>query len=431
MRRIFRLLVSPFTIPARHYFWGALMIVLFTSWVVIDQVGNRWNFAGGELHQDVMARWGAPIDQPAPSARFVESGAVFSTLEKLPFDSQELKLKAKMNYRKRGLVYFSGFEFAFEGRYRLTNPRAKAIDAVFVFPIQANQNRILLSDLSFTIDGQLEAIPLHSRRNKLVWTGRIEPQKSVSFEIKLNGQGLDRFRYLLDPAMTARNVDVLIDVEGGENYDYPNAVIPAHRIETEAGNLRLSWHFDSLESGVPIGLLLPSETSFDAVIITMTLRAWAPFAVMFVISVFLARINHRHITRHDTYFMSAVYSFFFILLPYLAAYMNFYIAYFLCVVVIGFLLDVCIKRMTGIGRLASIGLICALLVIPTAAVIFEEHTGLIYCIEILAGLAALSALMGQPYFRELIEDLTRKPDPNSGHNSDQEIITNGEQHARG
>ena len=310
MRSFFRALVCPFTIPARHYFWGGLLIVLFTSWVVIDQVGNRWNFAGSELHQDVMARWGAPIDQPAPSARFVESGAVFSTLEELPFDSQELKLKAKMNYRKRGLVYFSGFEFSFQGHYRLTNPRAKAIDAVFVFPIQSNQNRILLSDLSFTIDGHAETIPMHSRRDKLVWTGRIEPQKSVLFKIELKGQGLDRFKYLLDPAISARNVDVVIDVEGGDNYDYPNAVVPAHRIETKPGHISLSWHFDSLESGVPIGLLLPSETSFDAVIITMTLRAWAPFAVLFVISVVLARINQQHITRHDAYFMSAVYSFF-------------------------------------------------------------------------------------------------------------------------
>ena len=61
MRRFIRVLLCLFTVPARHYFWGGLLIVLFTSWVVVDQVGNRWNFAGGELRQDVMARWGAPI----------------------------------------------------------------------------------------------------------------------------------------------------------------------------------------------------------------------------------------------------------------------------------------------------------------------------------------------------------------------------------
>ncbi|MFT5445198.1 MAG: hypothetical protein ACI9DC_000358 [Gammaproteobacteria bacterium] len=202
MRRLLWVLLLPLTVPARHYFWGALSIVAFTSWVVMAQVGDRWDFAGSALRDDVMARWGAPIDQPAPSARFVESGAVFSVLEKLSFDSQELEFSAKMSYRKRGLVYYSGFEFGFDGRYRLTNPTAKAIDAVFLFPIQADQNRILLSDFAFAVDGNAEVIPLHSHRDKLVWTGRIEPRATVAFEIRLRGQGPDCFRYVLDPAMS-------------------------------------------------------------------------------------------------------------------------------------------------------------------------------------------------------------------------------------
>lgn len=409
MRRIIRLVLSPFTVPAQHYFWGALFIVLFTSWVVVEQVGDRWDFAGGQLHQDVMARWGAPIDQPAPSARFVESGAVFSALETLPFGSQQIKLTSKMNYRKRGLVYFSGFEFGFTGRYQLTNPRAKAIDAVFVFPIQADQNRILLSDLAFSVDGEAKTIPLHSRRDKLVWTGRIEPHASVLFDISLHGQGLDRFRYLLDPDLSARNVDLEIDIEGGDNFDYPAAVVPAHSIKNEGDHIRLSWHFDALESGVPIGVLLPSETSFDSVITTMARRAWAPFVVLFAIALLLAHFRKRSIARHDAYFLAAIYSFFFILLPYLAAYLSFYLAYLVSFSVIALLLMLCLQRITEAGRMTSLGLIVALLLIPTLAVIFVEHTGLIYCLEILAGLVLASTALGKVEFRELIEELTRAP----------------------
>jgi hypothetical protein len=431
MRKFLRVLFSPFTVPAHHCFWGGLLITLFTSWVVVDQVGNRWNFAGGELRQDVMARWGAPIDQPAPSARFVESGAVFSTLEALPFDSQQLKLSAKMSYRKRGLVHFSGFEFGFDGRYRLTNPRSKPIDAVFVFPIQADQNRILLSDLAFTVDGKAESIPLHSRRDKLVWTGRIEPRSTVTFGIRLRGQGLDRFRYLLDPAMSARNVDLQIDVEGGDNFDYPPAVVPAHSIEQDDGHVKLIWHFDSLESGVPVGLLLPSETSFDSVITTMARRAWAPFVVLFAITVMLARYRGQPMARQDAYFLAAIYSFFFILLPYLAAYMNFYVAWLISVALIGSLLDICLQRITAAGRVVSGGLIGALLVLPTTAVIFEQHTGLIYCLEILAGLALLTVLMGKPRFRQVVEELTRMPPPASTEvtPSEHTLPAEGENHA--
>ena len=261
----------------------------------------------------------------------------------------------------------------------------------------------------YSVDGEAETIPLHSRRDKLVWTGRIAPHATVSFQIRLRGQGLDRFRYVLVPAMSARNVDLVIDIEGGDNFDYPRAVVPAHTISNNDGHIRLSWHFDSLASGVPIGLLLPSENSFDAVITTMALRAWAPFSLLFAIVVLLAHFGARSIARHDAYLLAATYSFFFILLPYLAAYMNFYIAYALSAAIIGSLMHVCLQRICAAGRIASVGLIGASLLVPSVAVIFEQHTGLIYCIEILAGLALISVLMGNQRFREVIDELTRVP----------------------
>ena len=106
-----------------------------------------------ELRQDVMERWGAPITQPAPSVRYVESGSVFNTLQALPLDRQAITLDADMNYRKRGLVYFSGFEFRFRGLYGISNPEPHAIDVVFVFHVHAEKNRILLSDRTFLING--------------------------------------------------------------------------------------------------------------------------------------------------------------------------------------------------------------------------------------------------------------------------------------
>lgn len=411
MRRLFQTLFTPVSVPARHYFWGGFLAVVFTGWVMDTQLGHRWDFAGADLRRDVMERWGAPIDQPAPSARFVESGAVFSTLEALSFDAQQLTLNAGMSYRKRGLVHFSGFEFGFDGTYRLTNPEIRPIDAVFVFPIQSDRNRILLSDLEFSVDGEPESIPLHSRRDKLVWTGRIEPNASVVFRIRFRGQGLDRFRYVLDPALEARNVELTVEVTGGETYDYPPGVVPAHIIEAEDGRVRLQWKFDALESGVPIGLLLPSETSFDEVIKTMARRAWATYALFFALMVVLVRVKERRLARTDAYLVSAQYAFFFVLLPYLAAYMNFYVAFTCSAVLVGALLQLSLRRITDAHPLWCVAGIVSLLLVPCAAVVSQQHTGLIYCIEILAGLAVLSMLMGRSGFRSLVQDVSGSPLP--------------------
>ena len=90
------------------------------------------------------------------------------------------------------------------------------------------------------------------------------------------------------------------------------------------------------------------------------------------------------------------------------------------------MLDGCLQRVTAAGRRASAGLIAALLIVPTAAVIFEEHTGLIYCLEILAGLVLLSVWMGKAGFRELVEDLTQLSEPSTtGRN----LTEQGESHA--
>ena len=43
----------------------------------------------------------------------------------------------------------------------------------------------------------------------------------------------------------------------------------------------LGWSYASLESGVPIGVILPSETYFDGVIHTMIRRAWPTFVLWF------------------------------------------------------------------------------------------------------------------------------------------------------
>jgi hypothetical protein len=51
------------------------------------------------------------------------------------------------------------------------------------------------------------------------------------------------------------------------------------------------------------------------------------------------------------------------------------------------------------------GTIAALLVVPTFAVVLERHTGLVYALEILAGLAALMVLSMRPAVRAALERL--------------------------
>ena len=404
--------------PGRYFFWGSLIIVLFSALVISLQITDRRGFANGELRRDVMERWGAPIVQPAPSVRYVESGSVFNTLHALPLDRQQITLDADMNYRKRGLVYFSGFEFDFRADYAISNPEPHAIDVVFVFPVHAEKNRILLSDRAFLVNGQAADITLAESSDKLVWTGQLERDETAEFHIAFKGRGLDHFAYSLDPSLPVNGFSLDINIGGGDNYDYAAGVVPAHSVVVEDDQVALGWRFPSLESGVPVGVILPSETSFDSIIVTMIRRSWTTFTLFFAGIVALSLNTERRLLRHESYLIASAYAFFFVLLPYLAAYMNFYAAYVLTVLVLGCLLQLYLERtLSRSVRYPAAGLILALLFLPTLAVILQRFTGLIYSLEILAGLALVMLLTTKPAFRSILYQLESFAQPQESQNA--------------
>lgn len=153
------------------------VVLLFTTAVIASQVESRDDFASGELKTEAEDRWGAPVDQPAPSLRAVPSGTVFVDLAPLPLERQHVTVDAHMNYRKRGLRYFSGFDFTFTGEYAAKNRAPHDVDVVFVFPLEVNKAQVLLSELSFLVDGQPQ--PLELGRRATGWCGPAESLRAA------------------------------------------------------------------------------------------------------------------------------------------------------------------------------------------------------------------------------------------------------------
>ena len=391
---------------ARTHAMVAVTLLIVVVATMAGQVSRRSTFASTELHDDVMDRWGTPITQAAPSVRFVEHGAVFHELEPLPLSQQRVHVDAAMNYRKRGLVYFSGFDFSFHGDYAFVNDRPYPIDVAFVFPLDVERDRVLLSDLRFAVDGQDLNVTLQEGADRLLWTGRVEPQQAVQVVIAYRGRGLDAFRYVLDPALPVRGLDLTLAMKGGSNFDYPAGVVPATQVTAKGDQSVLGWRYDALEAGVPLGAVLPSEKGYDTIITTLIVRAWVPFALFFAGLVVLG-IRHQYRLRvYETGLLVATYLFFYVLLPYLAAFVHFYVAYGVALVLCGGLITAYLARLMGRRAVpAALALLSATLVTPTVAVLLEGYTGLLYTLEILVGLALLMLATTRPGFGEVLAGL--------------------------
>lgn len=398
LKAVFRLLF------VRHCL-ASLFLVMLVTFTLAERVVDRSSFAGGEMRGDVMDRWGAPIEQPAPSVRYVASGAVFSDLLPLALERQKVDVDATMNYRRRGLVFFSGFDFALNGTFEVENPEPTDIDLAFVFPIQMRRNQVLLSDLTFKVNGAASPVQLsEGTGDKLVWTGRAKPGERLTFEISYRGRGLDSFTWRLDPALRVNDFSMTLRFRGGENFDYPAEVVPASRLQPGEDGATLSWSFPSLESGVPVGLVLPSQQSFDQVIARASSRAWAFFALLFGGTLLLFAAYRREMKLVEAALIASSFAIVYPLLGYLAAVMPFWAA---AVVSLGvgtgllvlltrlFLEREAVKFMAGMVTLA--------LLVPTVAAVLEEYTGLVYTLEATVVLAASVVLLARPAFRAVVE----------------------------
>ncbi|QRK06569.1 hypothetical protein JQX13_41860 [Archangium violaceum] len=396
----------------RHHVFGSLFIVVFATAVIASQVADRTDFASSELARDVEERWGAPVVQPAPSLRYVQSGTIFTELKPLPFDKQHVQVQARMNYRKRGLRYFSGFDFTLSADYAAVNREGHDIDVAFIFPIEVDKSQVLLSELQFLVNGGEADLDLGESGNRLVWTGRIPQGATSHFSIRYRARGLDSFLYKLDPSLPARDVRLHLTVEGGENYDYPPQVLVANTVETGRDTVALDWAFQSLESGVNLGVILPSEEAYDDVVSTMAGRAWVPFLGLLALLAAFSIHHRRPLAFYESYLLAAAYGFFFVLLAYLAAFMNFYVAYALATLGLGAAVVAYAKRLYPGERTSRLaGVWGATLVVPTTAVILQGYTGLIYTLELLAALLGLMALSTRASVRALLSDLPPGGEP--------------------
>jgi len=381
------------------------LIVLTLTQVISAQVESRDDFANSELASGVEERWGAPVDQPAPSVRAVPSGTVFTALEAMPLSRQHVTVDAAMNYRKRGLRYFSGFDFDFTGQYAVTNPRPHDIDVAFVFPIEMDKAQVLMSDLQFLVDGQPAPLELGDDRNRLVWTGRIEKGAERTFTIRYRARGLDSFVYRLDPSLPANDVQLHVGVVGGDNFDYPAGVLSASSVAQSPGGIGLDWRFSTLESGVSLGVRLPSLKTWDTIIASMARRAWFPFAALLVILMGLGVKHGRPLAFYETPLVASLFGFTFVLIAYLSAFLTFEAAWPVSVVGLGAVFVGWMSRvMPSEPKKTFVLAWLATMAVPTLAVVAQGYTGLIYTVELLAGLIGALVLSTRGPVRGWLDD---------------------------
>ena len=101
---------------------------LLIGWFLLTmRLETRTDFVMYGQLKSVKRIWGGNLEQPMPSVRYKGFGSDVSTLSKGEISASDINVNLEVDYRKKGLVYYTGYKADFNGRYTIRNNETEKI----------------------------------------------------------------------------------------------------------------------------------------------------------------------------------------------------------------------------------------------------------------------------------------------------------------
>ena len=365
------------------YFWF-IVLPLFAVWLMFGmRLEYRTYKASYKQLESVKQIWGGNLAQPMPSVRYKRSGSDVSRLSRGEIRSADIGVVLHMDYRKKGLVYYTGYNAEFTGTYQVANPENEKIYLSFIFPYPTRQNEGMLQNVKLLVNGEEDTADTEYQPSLALWTGTLEPEQSLDFTVRYQGRGLDRFVYGFEAGRQINNFSAEIEVHGAHKLDYPVATMPPTEEpqRTEDGKV-LVWKLDRAMTQLNLGVILPDRLDVEKQLAVMSFRA-PFFFLLFLVSAALII----HLARKPPQFiplavMSFTYFLFYPLFAYLLMYIDLVVALVISFAAIGLLLLNYARLLYGLQVATAVFLAYTFyLGITTVAALLPSYTGLILTIE--------------------------------------------------
>ena len=392
------------------YIW-LLFFPLLMGWLVLTlRLETRTDFVMHRQLHSVKRIWGGNLEQPMPSVRYKGFGSDVSALTKGEIHASDISVMLEMDYRKKGLVYYTGYKADFIGKYSIRNPGTEKIYLSFIFPYPMKQGEGMLRNVKLLVNDKEDIENTEYQQNLILWTGLLEPAQSLEMQVQYAGRGLNHFIYGFAPGKQINHFKMKIDVLGSGSVNYPvSTMTPTETTDTDEGTT-LTWKLNSVLTQLNIGVLLPDRINIARQISVMTQRAPA-FFLMFLASLcIILAISGYPLNFIRIVIISIAYFLFYPLFAYLSVYMNVVLSFILSFGVIGLLIfnysRVVYRLNTAMANAAAYTFYLG---ITSIATLLPTYTGLILVIEGVVLLAIAMQVLSQ--HRDIkISEIFGRPD---------------------
>ncbi|RJQ08728.1 MAG: hypothetical protein C4551_04785 [Bacillota bacterium] len=285
-----------------------------------------------ELHGAVGELWGTSHSQPAPEVYALvpraenESTGSGPDLVRMvvPLSGSDVRAAFDLDYRRKGLLWFSTYAVDFSGRWQAANPLDLTRDFVIVFRFPTPM--AIYDDFSFLVN-EREAQVRRGSDGSLEAVVTLEPGEEMTFAAAYRSRGLDSWTYFFGPDVTqVRDFTLTIDTDF-EEIDFPAQTISPTTKAKIAGGWRLIWRHENLISGYQVGLEMPHRLNPGP--LASRISFFAPLTLLFFFFVIFVLAVLRGVNLHPMhyFFLAAAFFSFHLLFAYLVDHVDVHLAF--------------------------------------------------------------------------------------------------------
>jgi inner membrane protein involved in colicin E2 resistance len=401
----------------------AIFVCTAVAWAILGStIFYRTYNAESGLSGRVASTWGAPQGQAPPSiAREWQEQKTVEVEEKgkkttrtesylrsepVKIDASHVAATLHIDYRQKGLLWFSTYKVDFDGAYTFQNPTPREEEFVIQLPFPAQQAvydnvQLLLDDkpLTVTFSG-----------SQAVARARLAAGAKSVLHAAYRSQGLDSWRYTFarenadgsgKEISQARDFHLLVKTDFS-GFDFPdNSLSPSEKRQT-ANGWELQWNYQNLVSGFDIALKMPQKLQPGPLAGRISYFAPVSLFFFFFLVFILSTLRGNDLHAMNYFFLACAFFAFHLLLAYLADHISIHAAFVISSLV-SIVLVVSYLRLVVDLRFAVVeaGLTQLIyLVLFSYAFFFEGFTGLTVTIGTILTLFVVMQMTGRIRWEE-------------------------------
>jgi hypothetical protein len=318
----------------------------------------------------------------------------------VPLDSSRIVADFHIDYRQKGLLWFSTYRVEFTGDYKFQNPTAEERTFTIKLPLPAKQ--VVYDGVEITLDEL--PLPLYFGGTEVTAHGKVGPNAAGVVRAAYRSQGQDNWNYKFsneDEVSRAKDFHFLIKTDFG-GFDFPeNSLSPTEKRQTAQG-WELKWDYQNLVSGFNVALKMPQKLQPGP--LAGRIAFFAPVSLFFFFFLVFILTTLRGIDLHpmNYFFLACAFFAFHLLLAYLSDHLSIHAAFAISSAV-SILLVVSYLRLVVDSRFALVeaGLAQFIyLVVFSYAFFLEGFTGLAVTIGAILTLFVVMQMTGRIQWEE-------------------------------